>query len=370
MAAELAAAQKSLGTDARVCLLEGGATAERIRQLGVRVHEFDPQKEFSSKSARWDELYRGFEAICRDVKPDVLHSHLALPNVLCDRWKRKHKTKWVATLHGSWRQYMYSPETQNAAWRRPYLLLRYSLGVAWTTRRADGIVTMTYDAAKDWKIAHIDPKRITVIPNGIAPIEQSDRSLRSAWGVADDTFVIGTLGYFAPVKGFDLLIPAFERIAGRFPDAHLMIAGGDVLGNSELRDELEKLRQNSRAKNQITLLGTQSPSAAYLAALDGFVLASRSEGMSLALLEAMHLGLPCVVSSAGGNPEAVRDGVDGFVFRSESVDELAERLAKLLEDRTRAKAMGDSAKERAQTEYSILKCAKEYAAYYETLMIA
>ncbi|MCC6475567.1 glycosyltransferase family 4 protein, partial [bacterium] len=323
MAAEMAAAQRKLGIDAQVCLLEGGATADRIRLLNVPVHAYDPEAAFSSKRGRWNALYHGFREICRLFEPDILHSHLALPNLLCSRLRRQDGTKWIATLHGSWRQYLYSPETLGAPWRKPYLLLRYAWGVALTSRSAEMITTMTHDGAHDWRMAGIAKRRLRVIPNGIAPLSKQERSLRREWNVPDDATVIGSLGYFAPVKGFDLLTAAFEHISARHPKAYLVIAGGDVMNNSSLRNKLIKRTRTSVAPERLLILDEQSDSVRFLSALDCYVSASRSEGMSLALLEAMHLGLPCIVSSAGGNPEVVRDKMDGLVFESGNIADLA-----------------------------------------------
>lgn len=368
MAAELASAQRALGADAQVCLLEGGATADRIRQLGVPVLAFDPEQNYSSKRARWNSLFHGFRDVCEASQPDVLHSHLALPNLLCSRLKKQQDIPWVVTLHGSWRQYMYSPETLRAPWKRPYLLLRYAWGVALTTRAADRIATMTEDGVRDWRKAGIANHRLRVIPNGIAPPTMQDRSFRDKWNLPDDVFVIGSLGYFAPVKGFGLLVDAFCRVARKHPNAHLVIAGGDVLGNGTLRSELLKQIRSSVAPERIHLPGEQDNSVYYLSALDCYVSASLTEGMSLALLEAMHLGLPCIVSSAGGNPEAVRDGQDGFVFQSGNIADLAQKLERILAEPNSARAMGESARKRALADFTIERCARDYLNLYNEVL--
>ncbi|MCC6475813.1 glycosyltransferase family 4 protein, partial [bacterium] len=87
-----------------------------------------------------------------------------------------------------------------------------------------------------------------------------------------------------------------------------------------------------------------------------------------ALLEAMHLGLPCIVSSAGGNPEVVRDKMDGLVFESGNIADLAKKLEQLLAEPNSARVMGESGKIRAREDLTIERCARDYLNLYDEVL--
>jgi glycosyltransferase involved in cell wall biosynthesis len=102
------------------------------------------------------------------------------------------------------------------------------------------------------------------------------------------------------------------------------------------------------ASEHIALLGERSDVAEQLAQSDVFVLASRSEGMPLSVLEAMAAGLPVVASSVGGIPELVVSGETGLLVRPGDIDALAAALHTVLADRELRRAMGDAGRARAQ----------------------
>ena len=132
---------------------------------------------------------------------------------------------------------------------------------------------------------------IEVIPNGVAlnpgrpPAGGRDR---------DGTVRFGTLGTVKPIKGTDLLVDAFMRFGPKHR-VELLVAG---LAD---RPWAEALRHRAQADTRIRFVGRSSLPLSFLADLDVFVLPSRSEGMSNALLEAMASGLPCIATNVGSN---------------------------------------------------------------------
>ena len=135
------------------------------------------------------------------------------------------------------------------------------------------------------------PQLVEVIPNGVVPAPAMPRP---AAGSGTRPIRFGTLGTVKPIKGTDLLVDAFLR----FPTGarvELVVAG--LID----RPWAEALRDRARPEPRIHFVGRTSAPRDFLADLDVFVLPSRSEGMSNALLEAMAVGLPCIATDVGSN---------------------------------------------------------------------
>jgi glycosyltransferase involved in cell wall biosynthesis len=161
-----------------------------------------------------------------------------------------------------------------------------------------------------------------------------------------DTCSILLVGAPWRLKGVDLLVGAFLRLAPDFPDVTLKL-----LGHYPDRAELEQLTGNSQ---QIEILKPRSnPEVLEIMSRAAiFALPSRSEGMGRVILEAMAVGLPVVASNVGGIPSLVRDGETGFLVPSEDVLALEARLRQLLNDPILRERMGTRASEVSRTEFN------------------
>jgi len=360
----LARAQNSRGHEAAVFAFRPGNAQAALEREGISVMLPDlsgvnlddrlaVRRAAAAKLAEIEESFR----------PDVIHSHVPATNLVCSRVLKR---PWVATVHGSWKQFAYSPETALRPLLKPYLMLRHAAGDGWTLRRAAGVAVPATRTKQLLVRVGVSAKKIRVIHNGLPPLAGiMDRSsAREKMGIAEDAMVIGALGYFAPVKGFDLLLRAFARLSARDRPLELLIAGGDVLGHSATRGALQQIIEQLGITDRVRLLGPLDPAAGFLASLDVFAVSSRSEGLPLALIQAMQHGLPSVVSSEGGSGEAARDGIESLVFPVGRSDRLAEALDRLIGDPPLREAMGRAAAARASTYLTLPRCAEEYEQFY------
>ncbi|MBK6911627.1 MAG: glycosyltransferase family 4 protein [bacterium] len=367
LAALLCAAQQRLGVDAQLCYLDGSTSVAKAEALGAKVLAFDNPQTNLSKWARWAGAERGYERILHDFSPDVLCTHLSLSHLLTDRIrKRVRRFVWIPHVHQPWTSFGHGPDSLRRPWLRHYLNFRHGLGDAWATRAADRITTVSDYVRNSYAQVGMSRSRTTTIYNGITltdPATLTDQ--RAAWRVPAGSRVIGALGYFAPVKGFDLLISAFDRIAGSYPDAHLVIAGGDVGGDTHFRETLTAQRQASAFAERIHIVGGQRSGADFMFNVDICAVPSLVEGFSLVLAEAMQFGKPGVVTSAGGCREVCRHEREGFVFESGNVRSLAGQLERLLADRTLAATLGNAAATRIRAEFTLDHCARAHLAVYE-----
>ena len=368
---DLAKAQRALGHDVYVLLMSAGAVSRQAEKEGIPFTvAATADIASSSRSRRWRAVARALDRAATQLQPQLVHSHVPLTHLICNRVLPRISIPWIATMHGSWRQFAYAPGTYGRPYLRPFLLARHALGDFIATRSAARIVAVADSVKRDLQRVGIGPRRVVTIHNGLEPPTSvlSQGEARARLGLSEGTLLIGSMGYHAPVKGFDLLVCAFARVAPRHPAARLLIAGGDVLGNDRPRRGLEQLIERLGIGDRVRLLDAQDPQAGFMSALDLFVVASRSEGMPLVLLEAMWHGKPSLITSAGGCAEAARPGREAMVFQSRDIADLAANLEILLHDGALRESLGKAAWARASAHLTLSRCAGEYESLYSEVL--
>jgi glycosyltransferase involved in cell wall biosynthesis len=203
-----------------------------------------------------------------------------------------------------------------------------------TYRRAARVVSVSeaVDRYFDW----IAADRRTVIPNPVdfAEIEEAAPPLALPWPHA-----ILAMGRLAPEKGFDRLIEAFARLAGRFPDWGLAI-----LGEGALRGKLETLAAEHGLAGRVLLPGAVPAPGGTLKKADLFVLSSRWEVLPMALIEAMACGLAVVATECiGSAADWIRPGENAVLVPVEDAAGLAAAMEELMRDPARRRLLGQSA---------------------------
>ena len=367
----LAKAQKASGHEVCILFMSAGAGSRHAEQEGIPFTVAASADIASScRSRRWKAIARELERAAGQLRPQLVHSHVPLTHLVCNRVLPPIPVPWIATMHGSWRQFAYAPRTFGRPYLRPFLLVRHAFGDLIATRSAARIVAVADSVKRDLQTVGVSPSRVVTIHNGLEPPASvlSRSEARARLGLPSDAILIGSMGYHAPVKGFDLLARAFARVMPRHPHARLLIAGGDVLGNDRPRRGLERLIAHLGIGGQVQLLDAQDPRAGFMSALDLFVVASRTEGMPLVLLEAMWHGKPPLVTSAGGCIEAARPGRESLVFQSRNIADLAANLEILLNDKALRESLGKAAWARASAHLTLSSCASEYDRLYSEVI--
>jgi GalNAc-alpha-(1->4)-GalNAc-alpha-(1->3)-diNAcBac-PP-undecaprenol alpha-1,4-N-acetyl-D-galactosaminyltransferase len=173
-----------------------------------------------------------------------------------------------------------------------------------------------------------------VMPNPIAtpaPVVAMERLL--------PTFSLISVGRLDPRKGFDLLFRAFHQLRDRHPDWQLTI-----LGEGEIRSELEELRSELKLEDCVHLPGAVKNVPEYLHQADLFVMSSRVEGFPMALCEAMACGLATIATDCLSGPRDIIDsGVNGLLVPSEDVNALAVGLDALMSDPEKRQQLAQNA---------------------------
>jgi phosphatidylinositol alpha-1,6-mannosyltransferase len=174
--------------------------------------------------------------------------------------------------------------------------------------------------------------------------EVDGAAVRESYGLADRPVVV-CVSRLVARKGQDMLIRSLPAIQRRVPDAAVLI-----VGDGPQRGDLERLVDKLGLRRDVVFTGAKAwvDTPAYFAAGDVFCMPTRTrkagfeiEGLGIVYLEASACGLPVVAGDSGGAPDAVQDGVTGYVVNGRATDEIADRVSTLLLDRELAGEMGE-----------------------------
>lgn len=164
------------------------------------------------------------------------------------------------------------------------------------------------------------------------------------------------VGRLAAIKRVDLLLDAVACVRQTLPDVRV-----EIIGEGTLRDLLEQQARQLGLASNVRFVGSQPKVCDWLKRARVFVLTSDSEGLALALVEAMLCGLPVVCSNVGDLPDLVEDGLNGYLVSSRTPEAFAERIVGLLTDPERAVALGRAARAAAE-RLEIGRVAREWDA--------
>ena len=236
---------------------------------------------------------------------------------------------------------------------------RFGRRIAARCRQADQIVAISPAIQSELVSAGYAPARICELPNGV-PVPDLAWQRRNGWKEQPTAVSIGRL---APEKGHADLLAAWPAVRNRFPGARLVVVGG-----GPERPHLEELIERHQLGDSVSLAGPQGHVEPYLRAADLFVLPSREEGMSLALLEAMALGMPVVATDIPGNRNLLTDFQLGRMARADDPSSLARVIVEQWSQMDRAIQMGRKARSHVQQHYTISAMALRHLALFERLI--
>jgi len=282
---------------------------------------------------------------------DLVHCHLPLAGVVGRLAGRLAGVPVVYTEHNL--QERYHPWTRRAnlaTWRLQAAVVAVSGDVAASIAR------------------HADPRvPVRVVLNGIEPPLSPDPEAvaraRAACGAADGAALVGTVAVLRRQKRLDLWLEAAGAILAEVPEARFVL-----VGDGPLRDELESEAAALRIAGRVHFAGLQEDVTPWLAAMDLFLTSSEFEGLPLALLEAMSVGLPVVVTRVGGVGEVIEDGASGRLVGFGDPDALAAATVELLRDCALRERLAERGRQVVLERFGVARMARELGEVYREVL--
>jgi glycosyltransferase involved in cell wall biosynthesis len=347
MVVAMAAVQRQQGHDVQiVCLWREGALAEKARAAGVPVSTIN-----KGPGLDWRSILR-LRTKIREVRPDVLHTHNAMAHyyaVGAQLGLGLHCV--ISTRHGN--------GAQSGADRIEQL---YKLAMHATHY---GVAVSRAGQKRFLETGVIPKAKARVVPNGIdlhgfiSRTDERATALRAELGLPPDVVTFGTVGRLNEVK----------RQVDLFEAARLRVDAGDriavvLVGDGPLREELEQACDRLVLRDHVRFMGVRKDVPMLLAAMDVFVLSSRTEGYSLALVEAASAALPIIATDVGGNAEIVGEGVNGLIVPPSQPKVLSKAMATLYADAAMRQRYGAAGREWAMREGTLETMCAAYERLY------
>jgi glycosyltransferase involved in cell wall biosynthesis len=269
---------------------------------------------------------------------DIVHVHspyvAGIVRLVLRTIPRNRRPKLVSTEHSLWTSHGRLSRALNSA--------TFSFGDSWLAVSEDVRST----------IPRVLRDRVEVLVHGVeldnAEALLSHRNeVRAELGIEADEIAIVSIANYRRLKGHEDLFRAACRLREHGVRARFLL-----IGWGELEAELVARHEELQLAGYVDLLGYRPDAMQVAAGCDIFALASHYEGLPVAIMEALAVGLPIVATNVGGVPEAVREGIEGLIVPPHRPDLLADAIESLVDDPRRRRQMGRAARQRAH-DYDI-----------------
>lgn len=297
------------------------------------------------------------------LKPDIVHTQTPfLLGVLGARWATRYKVPLVSTNHTLYTEYVHYAPIRPKSLTRAFLVRL----MKWYYSGCSAVVVPSKPVEAILRTYGVKTP-VEIIKTGIdcIPALASDKraEVRRLHGIGENDFLLLYVGRIAREKNLRMLLTAFKTLIARHDRARLILVGGGP-ALAETKAFSSALGLDGKAEF-LGMLKRHEIAPIYAAA-DAFAFPSTTETQGIAICEAMSAGLPVVAVNAGGIPENVKDGIDGFLT-SDSPDEFADRMSYLItHDRERTE-MGVRAGENA-CNFSVERMVDEFERFYMSVI--
>ncbi len=322
------------------------ALAEDLREAGMAVHCLE-----GARGIGWLGRLR---ALVRERRIDLLHVHSPYAAIGARIAFRRGTLPLVYTEHGVWKRYR---------------ALTYWGNVV-TFPRNDHIFAVSEHVRASLRyprgLRFLSMAPVETLYHGIDPAVFDDApaadGIREELGLPDGVPVVGTVANFRGLKGHSYLLRAAAEVRRAIPEVRFVLVGQGPL-EQEVRREATRMRLDGT----VIFTGFRQDVPRIVRTFDAFVLPSLYEGLSIALIEAMSLGKPAVVTGVGGLTEVVEHWEQGLVVPAADHRALAEAIVTLLRDPALLARLGERARRRA-TDFDIRKAVRRIEEVYGELL--
>lgn len=322
-----------------------GINVRRIPALGREISAVDDVRALAA-----------LIAVCRDFKPDIVHTHLAKAGTVGRLAARIAGVRHVVhTYHGTVFRGYFSPLKS-----RIFVAIERALGHI--SSRLVAITPGQRRQLLDFGIG--DERKVIEIPLGLdllqflEPLDQS--VARSRLGVPSEGLIVALVARLAPVKNVSLFLRAMSKVTEP--------AFAVIVGDGEQRAALEAESADLGIADRCQFLGWQGDVRAVYAAADIVALTSVNEGSPVSIIEAMAAARAVVCTAVGGVPDVVADNVSGRLVRSGDVESMAATISDLLRDPVQRHRLGSAARLAAYPHYDVSRLLADIEGMYDSLV--
>jgi glycosyltransferase involved in cell wall biosynthesis len=320
-----------------------GVVGEELQRDGYPVHSLG----LDLKENPDLKIVLRLRRLLKDLKPDILHTHLYHPNYYGRLAALGLGLKGVvASVHNVYTR----PKLHRRMWN--FLL----------SRATDRIVAVSPQVWQDVRrYDAVAGSRLRLLPNGIslAALETAESREEAKAGLGVSGFCLGAVGRLEEQKGHTYLLQALPAVLDALGEITVLLAG-----DGRLWGTLTRQARELGVADQVKFLGARRDMPLIYQALDVFVLPSLWEGLPLALLEAMGAGLPVVATRVGGVVDVIEDGVNGRLASPGDSQALAGAIVELANRPELRREMGSAARDTVRLRYSQEAMFKRLAALY------
>ncbi len=315
---------RARGHESVVACQRGGVLEARAGQAGLAVHPLSFRGDLSPAAVA------GLARLLRRVKPQLVHAHD--PHAV------------GAALLAS----RLTGRPPVVASRRVDFPLRGPLS-RWKYRACARVIAASGAIADVLRGQGLSPDRVRIVHEGVAarPARPGGQEALRALGVPEGAPVVGNVAALVGHKDQATLIEAAALLKRELPEARVV-----VVGEGELRADLEARARRLGLEGRVIFAGFRRDLDALLPAFTVFCLSSRMEGLGTSVLDAMAFGVPVVATTAGGIPEAVEDETTGRLVAPGDAGSLAAALADVLRDPAKGRRLGEAGRRRFEERFT------------------
>lgn len=317
-----------------------------LKKEGIRVFYLDKSDGFNPL------IYLKLNRLIKELKPDLVHTHLHILPYVIPVMAHNKINKTVHTIHNL-------ADKEAGFFSRMINRLVFNKSV-FPVSIAESVTVSLKTVYGDYEYPLI--KNGIIVENYVCD-KKNGTAWRKKQGFSKDNFLFVCVARLSPQKNHRLLLEAFEKGAGNEKEARLLI-----VGDGELREELEMIASGFKSKDKIVFLGQRDDVSDILSASDVFVMTSDFEGNPLAVMEAMAAGKPVIVTKAGGTPELITHGKTGFLIDIGNKQQLVDAMKQVLARPKECRQIGERAGEYGREHFDARKMVQAYEQLYLSLL--
>jgi glycosyltransferase involved in cell wall biosynthesis len=326
----------------KVVLPEGSLLVEKVRELGFEAITVSGMQDKSFDPGAVSKL----SGILRKERPHIVHTHASLSARLAARLAGVGIINTKHCIDGR----QTGIKKQVSACLNSWL--------------SDGIIAVSEAVKRNVAENGVPEDKISVVYGGISKVQElspEEKSrIRDSWGIRQEDVVVGIVARLTGVKGHRHFIAAAEIISRDNENVKFVVAGA-----GPMERELKELAASKGLENRIIFTGFIDNIHEILNIMDINVISSLSEALCLSLLEGMSIGKPSVGTKAGGIPEVVREGYNGFIVNPGDPAMLADAVLRLIRDPELRKDMGEKGRKLVEERFTAEAMAKSIEELYE-----